>query len=333
MSDRLGLVSTSAHLPGPPLTLADLGAAEDPMARSPLFRLPATRHHLASGQTAGELAALAAGPLFDELGRDPADSVDAIITNTLVPDTPITGCGSELAHLIGCRSAWIIDLHNGGCGAFPYMLKLASALLASGTARTALLCTVQNAAGQVYRQPVIAATPQSLVPGDGAGAAYLVAGEGSPIVATAVAHDPASAADMHVALTTRRYWEPGEEEFNVGFATEAFTEILRRGNRLVPNVVRDLCGQLGVETSSVDALITNQPNRQFLRNWRDDLGIDVERHHDTFDRFGNLYGAGTLITLDHASREGRLRPDDLVVLAGFAHAGDLAAGAAIRWSG
>ncbi|WP_249375581.1 hypothetical protein [Streptomyces sp. I05A-00742] len=38
-------------------------------------------------------------------------------------------------------------------------------------------------------------------------------------------------------------------------------------------------------------MVTNQPNRIFLKNWRGALGLPAERHLGTFDRFGNLYGA------------------------------------------
>jgi hypothetical protein len=65
--------------------------------------------------------------------------------------------------------------------------------------------------------------------------------------------------------------------------------------------------------------------------WRQALGLDEDKHLDTFDVFGNLFGAGAPVTLDHAVRAGRLNDGDLVVLAGFAHAGDFAAASALRW--
>jgi 3-oxoacyl-[acyl-carrier-protein] synthase-3 len=273
----------------------------------------------------------AARPLFQRLGFEPEGHIQLLMTNTLLPDTPITGCGAEAAHRLGFNPELIIDLHNGGCAAFPYMLTLAPAIMRGTGLATALLCTVQNTAGQVYRQPQASLTPQATVPGDGCGVAYLTVGAGSPVLAAVVRNDPASAQDMCVALDQRRYWESGVGEFNVAFNPDAFHEVLERGNALVPTMVRELCHRLQVQPDAIDILITNQPNRQFLRHWHQDLGIDPERHIDTFDRLGNLYGAGVMVTLDHAVTTGRIRSGDLVVVAGFAHAGDLAAAAAIRW--
>jgi hypothetical protein len=81
----------------------------------------------------------------------------------------------------------------------------------------------------------------------------------------------------------------------------------------------------------IDLLVTNQPNRYFLRNWREALELPQEAHPDTFDSYGNMFGAAIPITLEHAIVDGRLKSGDLLALAGFAHAGDYAAAAIIRW--
>lgn len=92
-----------------------------------------------------------------------------------------------------------------------------------------------------------------------------------------------------------------------------------------------MCEELDLKTSDIDLLITNQPNRMFLKQWQERLSIPSERHLDTFDRFGNLFGAGVPITLDHGIREGRVADGSLLMLAGFAHAGDFAGAAAVHW--
>lgn len=328
----IGILGTGSYLPGEPVPSEAVAPANDPTAKSPLFRPPALRHYIAAGETASEMITRAAQPMFERLGIDPWGNVDLLITNTLLPDLPITGCGADAARRLGCHPELIVDLHNGGCAAFPYMLQLAPAIMAGSGAKHALLCAVQNIATQMFGQPKIRLTSQAAVPGDGCGVAYLVAGEGSPVLGATVRNDPASAADMRVALEDRRYWEAGTDEFNVTFNPDAFQEIITRGNTLVPAVVQELCKALELQPADIDVLITNQPNRQYLRNWRRELGVDPSQHFDTFDRFGNLYGAGAPITLDCAVREGRVNDGDLVVLAGFAHAGDLAAAAAVRWS-
>ena len=309
------------------------GMPPDPMPNSPLLRLPPERRHVATGERAAAMIERAARPLLDALGVDPAGEVDVLLTNVLLPDGMFTGCGAETADLLGCRPEWILDLHNGGCAVFSYMLKLAGALIAGG-ARGALLATVQNTAGQVYSQPEIRRLPHAAVPGDGCGVAYVRAGDGTgpEVLGVRTRHTPGTALDIGVVTADgRRYWEPGPGALDVKADPDKTKETLALGNRLVPELVEELVAGLGLTAADIDVLVTNQPNRIFLRNWRDALGLPAERHVDTFDRFGNLYGAGAAVTLEHATRAGRIPDGALVVTAGFAHAGDFASAAALRW--
>ncbi|MDT5129262.1 MAG: 3-oxoacyl-[acyl-carrier-protein] synthase, partial [Mycobacterium sp.] len=58
-----------------------------------------------------------------------------------------------------------------------------------------------------------------------------------------------------------------------------------------------------------------------------------ERHRDTFDDNGNLFGAGIPINLDRAISDGQVKKGDVVMMAAFAHAGDFAGAAAVQWGG
>ena len=307
---------------------------EDPLEDNPLLGAPIShRHHVAPGERAAEMSRRRPDRCSASWAWA-AGQVDVLITNVLLPDMLFTGSGAEAARLLACNPGWIVDLHNGGCASFPYMLKIAQTILASGEAKTCLLANVQNTAGQVFAQPGIRQRPHATTPGDGCGVAYLTAGGASPVIGVKVNNAPEFALDLGPATTDgRKYWEPGPGELDVRFNQDKQKEIIQRGNELVPKMVEELCGDIGIGPEEIDVLVTNQPNRIFLRNWREALGIEPERHVDTFDLFGNLYGAGVPVALDHAIRAGRVRPGDLVVVAGFAHAGDFAAAAALRWQG
>jgi 3-oxoacyl-[acyl-carrier-protein] synthase-3 len=334
--NAISVVDVGSYLPDAVVDLDFFraeGAGPVPMEDSPLFGPPRLRRHVAPGERAGDLIAAAATPMFERLGIEPDGNVDLLITNVLLPDQLFTGCGAETAHRLGCTPEWIIDLHNGGCASFIYMLKIAQRILAGGGARTALLATVQNSAGQVFSHPAIRQLPHAVVPGDGCGVAYVRAGgEGSEVLGVRTRNTPAVALDLGPSTQDgRAYWAPGEGALDVRFDPAKTADTLALGNRLVPELVTELCADIGIGVDEIDLLITNQPNRIFLRNWRQALDIDADRHLDTFDVFGNLFGAGALVTLDHAVRAGRVRDGDLVVVAGFAHAGDFAAASALRW--
>lgn len=307
-------------------------AKDDRLADNIMFRSPRFRHHIAPGESAVDMAEHAVRPLVDRHGADSISGVDVLITHTQLPDLPILGTGGELARRMGLSPEWVIDLHNGGCASFVYMIKLARQIMQSASASSALIVNVQNSAGQIFTQPDVVSLSQASVPGDGAGAALLTASEDAPVLGIECRTYPEFAGDMTAeADPPRKYWEAGTGQMHVGFTESKITKVLARGNRLVPEVAMAVCSQLGVRSESIDTLVTNQPNRMFLRNWRDALELSEERHPDSFDEGGNLFGAGIPVTLDIANRAGKIPNGSLVMLAGFAHAGDFAGAAAVRW--
>ena len=234
--------------------------AEQPLAESPMFKAPASRRHIARDERAAAMIDRAARALFDRLGLEAEGNVDILITNVLLPDFGLTGSGAEAAALLGCAPEWILDLHNGGCASFVYMLKLARSIMQGGSARSALLCNVQNCAGQVFTQSQVRKYAHAAIPGDGCGVAYVTAGERSPVVAIETRNHPEFATDMGLSAPDgRKYWEPGSGQVDVRFNAAKAVEIIQRGNTLVPAVVSDLCASIDVKPSDIDVLVTNQP--------------------------------------------------------------------------
>ncbi|MGW0042145.1 3-oxoacyl-ACP synthase III family protein [Rhodococcus sp. NPDC003348] len=303
------------------------------LANSPMFRPPAYRHHVADGESAVDMAWRAVTPLRERSGDDAMRAVDVVLTHTQLPDLPVQGCAGELAYRLGANPDWVLDVHNSGCAAFPYMIRVAEQLLQRDGLRSALVVAIQNAAGQVFTQTTVRSQPQAAIPGDGCGAGLLVVDDRAPVLATACRSQgefAPSPADADVD-PPRKYWEPGEGQFRIAFDQNKIARVYARGNRMVPEVAQDVCRQLGVAPDAVDVFVTNQPNRLFLRNWREAMQLPVERHPDTFDECGNLFAAGIPVTLDTENRAGRIPNGALVVMAAFAHAGDFAGAAAVRW--
>lgn len=332
----VSLVDVATYLPGEPIG-ADYYAQfadSDELRDNVMFRAPRLRHHVAPDETAVDMVERAAAGLRTRHGDDVLADVDVLITHTQMPDMPFYGGGGAMAHRLGMRPDWVLDLHNGGCAAFVLGLKVARQLLSSGVGRTALIAVAQNAAGQVFDQPSVRRKAQASVPGDGAAVGLVSVSERSPILDVECRTYGEFAGDMTIAVDPpRKWWQPGPGEGYIGFTESKITKVLARGNRQVPEVSYAVCDRIGVRPRDLDLFVSNQPNRVFLRNWREALELPPERHVDTFDECGNLFAAGIPVNLDRAIRDGRLRAGDVVLMAAFAHAGDFAGAAAVRWGG
>jgi 3-oxoacyl-[acyl-carrier-protein] synthase-3 len=332
----VSLTDVSTYLPGEPIS-ADYYAqfaGSDKLRDNLMFRAPKFRHHVGLDETAIDMVERAAQGLIERHGRDAIEGVDVLITHTQVPDMPFYGGGGGIAHRLGMRPSWVLDLHNGGCAAFVLGLKVARQLLASGEGRTALITIAQNAAGQVFDQPGVRRMAQASVPGDGAAVGLITLSDQSPILDIECRTYGEYAGDMTLAIDPpRKWWQPGPGEACIGFTEQKIAKVLARGNRQVPEVAWTVCDRIGLESKEIDLLVTNQPSRMFLRNWREALEVPVERHRDTFEECGNLFGAGIPVNLDRAISNGQVQAGDVVVMAAFAHAGDFAGAAAVRWGG
>ncbi len=330
----VSLVDVASHLPPDKVGreyFERYSRPDDPLLRNPMFRAPEFRRYAAREDTGADLMERAATALFERHGTSARHEIDIVITHNALPDVPFLGSGAEIARRLGATPETIIDLHNGHCAVFPYMLSVVVPLMRAGGARTALLCLAQTA-GKIFTQPGVRRSAHAAVPGDGAAAALITASGDAPILATQVHHFPESAPDVELRLGDGRlYWEPGTSEMDVAFDNTKAQNIIERGSMIVPEVVTEVCKRIDRSPGDIELLVTNQPNRLLLRNWSAALGLDAERHFDTFESYGNLFGCGVPVSLDHAVREGRLDGGGLVMLAGFAGAGEMASAAAVRW--
>src|ERR1700741_3330683 len=146
----VSLIDLSTYLPGEPVGAEYYAqfADSDDLRDNLMFRAPAG--------------------LIERHGQDAITNVDVLITHTQVPDMPFYGGGGGMAHRLGMKPNWVLDIHNGGCAAFVLGLQMVRQLLSSGAGRTALIAIATNAAGQVFDQQTVRPKAQAAVPGDGA---------------------------------------------------------------------------------------------------------------------------------------------------------------------
>jgi len=310
----------------------DFFATQDEQKDHPMFKGTEYRRHVNDDDTIVSMIERATTRLSAQLNMDVRKEIDILLTNVTCLDMPFTGSGASVAYRLGTKPRWIIDVHNGGCVSFIYMMDIARSLMAGSGARTALICNVQNAAGRVFNHPQNRIRPQSAVPGDGCGVGYLVANASSPVLSLVTRSYGEYADDMKVVNDDRvPWWAPHQSPLHVEFSDSKLASVVGRGNRIVPEALQAALLQAGIKPGQVDKLITNQPNHTFLRNWRESLCLAEQKQIHTFPEHGNLFGAAIPVSIERGIESGRLVPGERLLLGGFAHAGDYAAAAVVHW--
>jgi len=327
---NISLIDIEEALPGT-IIENDYFGEEELRSRNKMFSGTKHRRHIGPRDQASDYFSRAAKILIERLNLNVQEDIEMILTNVSLPDEPFTGCGAVVNKKIGAQAARIVDLHNSGCVSFLYLLDMANTHMVAHGVKHALICVGQSAAGRVFGSADTRLLAQAAIPGDGFAVAYVTNSQDRPVLGIDLKNYPAHSEDMYADCGENKWWEARSVTGRIDFNEDRAALITARGNKAVPAMIHLTCDRLKMKTSEIDYLITNQPNRTFLRNWREACQLPVEKHLDTFEKYANLFGAGIPITLAESLKGGVIKKGDLVCLAGFSHACDYSAAALIRW--
>ncbi|MFE1346640.1 3-oxoacyl-ACP synthase III family protein [Streptomyces sp. NPDC058757] len=356
----MSVLSTGAHLPGPPIdneTLASLcGPLPDDLLESIEVR---QRHWIVDPRTGehhsgtAEMAAAAARQALGRAGVEAAE-VDLLVMSTASPDNPLPAAATLVMDRLGLERCAVMEFRAGCVGAVQ-ALDTARRLLADGTYRTALVIGAESISpllAPVYlgRDPQKVRMRDRLTAhtfGDGAGAMVLRAGPaGSAAARPGV--DPVFATGC---LGGGR--KPGM--LVVGGGTDTPLAVQRERARLMdirldingtaefgPRVfvegLRDMLERSGLTVSDLDACVLPEGNAEYFSREFEEAGLPKEDYAElqkkiveNLDAVGATGSAAVPLALDEGWRTGRIRPGDTVMLLAIEASRYLYAGLTLTW--
>jgi 3-oxoacyl-[acyl-carrier-protein] synthase-3 len=282
------------------------------------------RHVVAADQCASDLAEAAARRLFDSGACSPAE-IDYLLLCTQSPDyfLPTTAC--LLQRRLGIPThAGALDF-NLGCSGFIYGLGLAHGLIQTGQASKVLLITAETYSKFIHPQDK---SVRSLF-GDAAAATLISASSRTPEVQGGYVFgtDGSGAENLIVpagGLRRRCSPETARADFdangNCRSADNLFmngAEIFNFTLRSIPECVSRLLQRTGKQLQDFDLFVFHQANQYMLEHLRKKLKISQDKFYVWLASCGNTVSSTIPIALKHALLEGRLKPDQLVMLVGF----------------
>ncbi|HEX6208305.1 MAG TPA: beta-ketoacyl-ACP synthase III [Actinomycetota bacterium] len=284
------------------------------------------RRFVAEGETASMLGARAAREALEAAGVDPG-AVDLTICATFTGDQPLPSTASFLQAELGIHGA-AFDL-AAACAGFIYATEMARGQIVTGGAETVLVVGVE------VLSPILNLEDRTtcVLFGDGAGAAVLVPGDEPGIIGSVLENDgrhahilegPSGGSASPISAETIAR---GEHFIRMADGREVF----KRAVRGMSDAARRLLEKAGLALGDVTMLVPHQANARIIRAVAERLSVPPERVYIDLEEVGNTSAASVPIALDHAWREGRLSPGDLVLTAAFG--AGLAWGAnLIRWT-
>lgn len=269
-----------------------------------VFRGTVERRVLGEGETAHSLEIEAAKRLLDAAGLTPAD-IDMVLVSCLFPDQYVVGDAIGFAAAMG----FTCPCYNveSACGVATADLVMSCAMVESGRAKRILVVTACT-----YSRSADADNPMSLTSADGA-AAFLIAevpaGRGLLGSKSFTTLESAQAFDYSFDPDpVQRYMLKMRANRDAGRALETCSL------KYLPAACDAALAASGLTREDLDFAVFPTPTAWFAEFGRALLGLAPEQVIDTYPRFANTGPVLLPQNLYFAAREGRIQPDDTVLL-------------------
>jgi 3-oxoacyl-[acyl-carrier-protein] synthase-3 len=322
-------LATGSGLPEKVLTNADLCKIVDTSDEWITERTGIKERRIAGpGEATSDLSARAARIALNRAGLR-ADQLDAIVVATCTPDHlfPSTACLVQKA--LGVPHAIAFDV-SAACSGFIYGLAVVNGLIATGTAKTVLLI----GADTLSRFTDWTDRGTCVLFGDGAGALILTATDGpSDLLSVALSADGGKGDILEIPGGGSRHPLAKPEEaasFPPVIKMEGKEVFKHAVTRMIEAALAAL-ERAGRTPGDLTLLIPHQANLRIIDAVAKRVSIPDDRVFRNVSKFGNMSAATTIVALDQALSEGRVKSGDLVELIAFG-AGLTWGAAVLRWS-
>jgi len=267
------------------------------------------RHIAAEGQTTVDLAEIASRRAIEAAGIE-AQDIDLIIFATSTPDKIFPSSACILQARLDIHGSPAFDI-QAVCTGFVYALAIAEKFIKTGSSKKALVV-----GAEVFSRILNWKDRTTCVLfGDGAGAVILEASEETGILST---HIHADGQYENLLLVPHGIGD-GYDKVKAG---EAFVEM--KGNEVFKMAVNTL-GRIVDETlaannmmkSDIDWLVPHQANIRIISATAKKLKMPMDQVVVTVNTHGNTSAASVPLALDVAVRDGRIKPNELLLLEAF----------------
>lgn len=244
--------------------------------------------------------------------------VDMIIVTTSTSANAFPSSASLVQNYLGAKNASAFDL-GAACSGFVYGMGMATQAIATGFINTAVII------GSETMSRVLDWNDRStcILFGDGAGAVVL-RGSSIPggVMATTLGSD-GSGADLLKLPTVYRNPVPTlapsfyRNNYQANVVSMNGRQVFRFATRIIAESILKVVEEAELTLDDVALIVPHQANTRIIESAAKKLGISTDRFYVNIDAVANTSAASIPIALAEAAKNGRLQPDDNVVLVGF----------------
>ena len=286
-----------------------------------------------SGDTTSNMGVKASKIAIERAGLNKED-IDFIIFATLSPDMYFPGGGVRVQDMLGIPTIGALDVRNQ-CSGFIYSLSVADQFIKTGMYKNILVIGSENHSGGLEKST--RGRGVTVIFGDGAGAAVVSRcnEKDKGILSSHLHSEGKHARELMLDGPNTGRWvpeiiaenDPNDESYfpymNGQFvfknAVTRFSEVINEG--LDAN---------DLKKEDIDMLIPHQANLRIAQFIQKKFQLSDDKVYNNIMSYGNTTAASIIIALTEAWEKGKIKENDLVVLAAFG-AGFTWGSVLIRW--
>ena len=271
-----------------------------------------------------DLAHVAAVRALAAAGID-AEDVDLIIFGSCTPDEVVPNAASRVQSLLGIKSAASFDL-NTACTSGMYALSVASSMIQTGAAHTALVIGAEVITSvQDWTDRNVA-----ILFGDGAAAFVLQGTEKDEGVLADKLGCLAASRDILRAHGLGTRYADGKTVLGTIWWDFYGQEIFKKAVLGMCEASAEALAKADLTTDKIDLVVPHQANLRIIDAVAKRFGVPREKVFINIHKYGNMSAATTPVALVEAIEEGFVQPGMNILLPAFG-AGLTYSAHVIRW--
>ena len=262
------------------------------------------------------------------------DEIDFIVFATLSPDMYFPGGGVQVQELLDMPTIGALDVRNQ-CSGFIYALSVADQFIKTGMYQNILVIGAENHSGGLERST--RGRGVTVIFGDGAGAAVLSRTEekGKGILSSHLHSEGKHAKELVLEGPSTQRWVPeilaNNDPDDVSYYPYMNGQFVFKHaiTRFSEAIVEGLAAN-NMQKEDIDMLIPHQANLRIAQFIQKKFRLSDDQVYNNIMKYGNTTAASVIIALTEAWELGKIKENDLVVLAAFG-SGFTWGSVVIRW--
>jgi 3-oxoacyl-[acyl-carrier-protein] synthase-3 len=266
------------------------------------------------GEGPSDLAVRAARQAMDRAQVAP-DEIDFIVVGTTAGDMHFPTTANLVQHKLGCRNAGSVDVY-AACAGSVYSLSIGAQYVQTGKYRT-VLCIGAECLSRITD---FTDRGTCILLADAAGAAVLrPSTEDGPGIIDTDLYSDGRYGDLLIQPAGGSLRPATHETVDqrLHFARMKGNEVFKVAVRMFGDCADRILKNNGFTAADLDLFVPHQANLRIIEAAVKRLRVPMERVMINVDRYGNTGAASVYVAMAEALEAGRIKPNDLVLLAAF----------------